>query len=51
MSWGMAGRSGGRKSPSEVQGQSPDRGPGRSPPKAEANCEINITFSCRECRI
>jgi len=46
----------GRKSPSGVQGQSPGtgRGPGRSPPEAEAKCEISIqllTFSCRKFRI
>jgi len=54
MSWGMARGSGGRKSPSGVQGQSPSRGPGQSPPEAEAKCEISVqllTFSCRKFRI
>jgi len=43
-SLGMARESGGRKSPSGVQGQSPGtgRGPGRSPPEAEAKCEISV---------
>jgi len=46
--------SGGRKSPSGVQGQSPGRGPGRSPPEVEAKCEISVqllTFSCKKFRI
>ena len=49
--WGMARRSGGRKSPSGVQRQSLGRGPGRRPPEAEAKCEIAVqlsTFSCRK---
>jgi len=41
--------------PSGVQGQSPGRGPGRrSPPEAEAKCEISVqllTFSCTKFRI
>ena len=43
-----------RKSPSVVQGQSPGRGHGRSPPEAEAKFEISVqllTFSCRKFRI
>jgi len=47
---GRARESGGRKSPSGMQGQRPGRGSGRrSPPEAEAKCEINVqflTFSC-----
>jgi len=35
---GMVRESGGRKSTIGVQGQSPGRGPGRSPPEAEAKC-------------
>jgi len=42
MSWDMARESGGRKFPSRVQGQSPGRGLGRSPPEAEAKCEISV---------
>jgi len=42
--------SGGQKSPNGVKGQSPSkRSGGRSPPEAEAKCEINVqflTFSC-----
>jgi len=48
-------RSRGRNSPSEIQGQSPGKRPkGRSPPEAEAKCEISIqflTFSCTKFRI
>jgi len=36
------GSLGGRKSPSGVQGQSPGRGSGRSPPEAEAKYEITV---------
>jgi len=53
-SWGMARVSGGRKSPSGVQGHSPGSGPGRSSPEAEAKCVITIqllTFSSRQLRI
>jgi len=32
----------GPKSPSGVQGQSPGRDPGRSPPEAKAKCEITV---------
>jgi len=38
----MARRSGGRKSPSGVQGQNPGRDPGRSPQEAEAKCETTV---------
>ena len=48
-------RSGGRKSPSGVQGQSPGtRSGGPSPPEAEAKGEIStqfLTFSCTKFRI
>ena len=45
--------SGGRKSPSRVQGQSPGRGSGgRSPPKAEALSEkLVLIFIKNNCKI